>query len=200
MQVLGEPAAFDDHDPSSTISFSIIPDLDLTSSSQPRPGPAESVEPEPGPVPLAVEELYRALTDCANLHPDVDEEEEEEDDDEAQIPASVLQNGGGINGEVGINASGNGLMDGSTTGVVDRPALPPPMPGSGGWITAENADRYFDEEGRFRFHGTLDEHGGDEAERGAASVGVGNVRPREEEGTDGDDNTTPEETKWRRTE
>ena len=55
--------------------------------------------------------------------------------------------------------------------------LPPPVPGSGGWITAENVGEFFDEEGGWR--------------------GAGRVRGREE-GEEGEGDG--EETKWRRTE
>ncbi len=70
--------------------------------------------------------------------------------------------------------------------------LPPPMPGSGGWITAENAGEFFDEEGNWRGDGGL---GG----------GAGTVRTREEdadgEGVEGEgEGDGTEETKWRRTE
>lgn len=70
-------------------------------------------------------------------------------------------------------------------------ALPPPMPGSGGWITAENVGELFDEEGNWR--------GGGEA----LGEGAGSVRRREEEDDgvdgDGDPGGEAEETKWRRT-
>ena len=63
--------------------------------------------------------------------------------------------------------------------------LPPPMPGSGGWITAENVGEFFDEEGNWRGRG--------------GGSGVGNVRGREEE-EEGEGEGDGEETKWRRTE
>ena len=73
------------------------------------------------------------------------------------------------------------------------------MPGSGGWITAENVGEFFDEEGNFRAGESLGE-------------GAGRVRGREDEedddgsveGTNGHSNggeggPEMEETKWRRT-
>ena len=69
------------------------------------------------------------------------------------------------------------------------------MPGSGGWITAENVGEFFDEEGQVRGGGRL----GD---------GAGRVRGRddgeEEEGGEGghagvNGNGEEDETKWRRT-
>lgn len=69
------------------------------------------------------------------------------------------------------------------------------MPGSGGWITAENVGDFFDEEGNFRAGESLGE-------------GAGRVRGREDdedndrgvEGANGNgENHETEETKWRRT-
>ena len=70
------------------------------------------------------------------------------------------------------------------------------MPGSGGWITAENVGDFFDEEGNYRAGESLGE-------------GAGRVRGREEEddedeggleGANGNgENHEIEETKWRRT-
>jgi len=74
--------------------------------------------------------------------------------------------------------------------------LPPPVPGSGGWITAENAGEFFDEEGNWR-GGVL-----------GPGAGVGAVRAREEEedeeegygeGDAVEGEEVGEETKWRRT-
>ena len=80
------------------------------------------------------------------------------------------------------------------TGPDGTDGLPPPVPGSGGWITAENMGEFFDEEGNWRGEGlgpgagrvrTADEVDGEE---------VNGDGDEEEEG-DGDG-----ETKWRRTE
>ena len=79
--------------------------------------------------------------------------------------------------------------------------LPPPFPGSGGWITAQNADRFFDEEGNWRENGESRDLG----------EGAGRVRRRDEEthdeaetgegeGTNGvEHGGESAETKWRRT-
>ena len=85
----------------------------------------------------------------------------------------------------------DGDGDGDVNGVYPLDGgrgLPPPMPGSGGWITAENVGEFFDEEGNWRG-------------RGGLGAGAGSVRGREEgeEGGDGEDGDG-EETKWRRTE
>ncbi len=67
--------------------------------------------------------------------------------------------------------------------------LPPPMPGSGGWITAENVEEFFDEEGNWKGEGQGPRLG----------EGAGVVRGRED-GEDGVADGDGEETKWRRTE
>lgn len=73
------------------------------------------------------------------------------------------------------------------------------MPGSGGWITAENVGEFFDEEGNWRGgeEWTGDEvfgmpGGGVGGGEGGLGEGAGSVR-REREEEEGD------ETKWRRT-
>ena len=66
--------------------------------------------------------------------------------------------------------------------------LPPPMPGGGGWITAENVGDFFDEDGNWKGEGEAPSLGG----------GAGLVRGREDE-EDGNGAGDGEERKWRRT-
>lgn len=75
------------------------------------------------------------------------------------------------------------------------------MPGSGGWITAENVGEFFDEEGNWRGEAG----GGQEVgiSGGGLGEGAGTVRAREEDGGGeevGSEGDGVEETKWRRTE
>jgi len=120
--------------------------------------------------------LYTALSACANLHPDPMSEEEGEVG-EGQGPTIMFE---GDADASGVYPLGN-VADGGASG------LPPPMPGSGGWITAENVNEYFDDDGNFRRGGGLGE-------------GAGSVRTREEGGDEGGDgNGAEDETKWRRT-
>ncbi|KAL8808797.1 MAG: hypothetical protein Q9200_004012 [Gallowayella weberi] len=157
---------FDDHDPEGTISLTIVPKSETVPPSLPQPEePLQSS-------PVTVERLFSALSACADLHPDptsnsdVDADEDNAFAYSADADAHYTQ------------------LDG----------LPPPMPGSGGWITAENVGEFFDEEGNFRGGGGLGE-------------GAGRVRGREEEegldavdgdGVEGGDGES-EESKWRRT-
>ena len=112
--------------------------------------------------------------------------------EEGEEPSYVRAAAGfGANGELG---NGNGGGDGDVpvfeyeVGARDG-GLPPPMPGSGGWITADNVGEFFDEEGNWR--------------GGWLGPGAGMVRSRDEdEGADGvveDADGDGDETKWRRT-
>lgn len=156
---------------------------------------------EPGSESQA-QRMYAALSACANLHPDpmsgseVDGEDDEEEDGRGggggQRPAIMFEGGQDISGVYPLSSGGEGGGSG----------LPPPMPGSGGWITAENVGEFFDEEGNWRGDGgvgrEVDAGGGG----GGLGEGAGTVRMREEdvdgEDADGEGEGT-EETKWRRT-
>lgn len=183
---------FDDHDPDSTISITIIPCTDPISpstlaeviemespearfidgvmqDSSPATESLDDFAQEESPPPESlVQGLYNALTTCTNLHPDpqphpADTEADTRDD--------------------GYGAAFTHLSYG----------LPPPMPGSGGWITAENVNDFFDEDGNPR--------------NGGLGPGAGTVRQREDEGSEGADAGTHgdaegdgEEVKYRRLE
>lgn len=135
--------------------------------------------------------LYAALSACANLHPDPESGDEVGGDDEGgggggQRPAILFEGEQDIRGGFPLS-NGNGGGAG----------LPPPMPGSGGWITAENVGEFFDEEGNWRGEAGSGVGGG-----GGLGEGAGTVRIREE-GVGGEDEEGgaegTEETKWRRT-
>ncbi len=76
--------------------------------------------------------------------------------------------------EGNVGYEGISGLPGVTRGVSDD-GLPPPFPGSGGWITAENVGEYFDEEGNWIGGGGEEELLGE---------GAGRVRGRDE--VDGD--------------
>ena len=164
---------FDDHNPDDTVSLTLIPSPTSTRSSSTqqssRTNLAENEDPTGGVEMTSetpIQALFSAVSACANLHPDPLSGSDAEPEIEDDIPSFDYQ----------INDS---VSDG----------LPPPMPGSGGWITADNMGEYFDEEGNWRGRGL------------GPSAGI--VREREddensgnEEGNDGDG----EERKWRRIE
>ncbi|KAL2168739.1 hypothetical protein VTG60DRAFT_6910 [Thermothelomyces hinnuleus] len=117
--------------------------------------------------------LFEAISECSNLNPDPvqDGDGEDADEDGAQII---------FEGDHEPIEGFSGVFAGSRDG-----GLPPAMPGSGGWITAENVHEYFDEDGNWI--------GGEGAEEegvsGELGEGAGTVHAREEgeeEGVNGD--------------
>ena len=79
------------------------------------------------------------------------------------------------------------------------------MPGSGGWITAENIGDFYDDDGNPRDPDGLPAYTARIAGAGAGATlgnGAGSVRARDEDGdvTDEDVHLNGDETKWRRTE
>ena len=107
------------------------------------PPPAPPVTPTGNPDDAeaqseAVKALYAAVSACSDLHPDElqsGDEEEEGMDDRIVFEGNV--------GYEGINGL-PGALQGAANG-----GLPPPFPGSGGWITADNVDQFFDREGNY---------------------------------------------------
>ncbi|MDI1485655.1 MAG: hypothetical protein OHK93_003844 [Ramalina farinacea] len=153
---------FDDHDPANTIALTIIPSTSPTTSNS-------SVEGEDD-----AQTLYTALSACADLHPDPPSADGDDDGafwnaaDEGDDPLGLDQ----------IDERGVGYLAypaGDSDGVT---ALPPPMPGSGGWITAENVGEFFDEEGQVRGGGSLGDGAGRVRERddGEEEGGRGSMR------------------------
>jgi nucleotide-sensitive chloride channel 1A len=119
-----------------------------------------------------IKELFDAVSNCSNLHPDPTYEDEEMEDGEGDSRI-VFEGSVGYEGISGLPGVHRGATDGG---------LPPPFPGSGGWITAENLSEYFDAEGNWI---------ADEGENGETlGEGAGRVRTREEldgEGMNGHD-------------
>ncbi|RMD44866.1 hypothetical protein DV735_g311, partial [Chaetothyriales sp. CBS 134920] len=75
--------------------------------------------------------LFNALSNCSNLHPDPVNQDDDNDNDEGAGGSRLIQSGLAIP----LGSSGS--------------SLPPPLPGSGGWITAENMHEFIDEDGNF---------------------------------------------------
>lgn len=122
------------------------------------------IPPKSDSEPSAAKQLYEAMAACSDLHPDPDNDEDDEDDYD-RIVFEGSEEHQAIEGFTGV-------MHGASDG-----GLPPPMPGSGGWITADNVHEYFDENGNWIGQGAEDQ----EEELGE---GAGRVRDRDEaEGT-----------------
>jgi nucleotide-sensitive chloride channel 1A len=82
----------------------------------------------------AVQTLFSAVSTCSNLHPDPISQDDEEMD-EYGTDRIMFEGNVGYEGISGLPGVARGVSDGG---------LPPPFPGSGGWITAENVGEYFD--------------------------------------------------------
>lgn len=159
LQILKVLGSYDDHDPESTVSVTLIPststNLEALSS------------PQSDALPSPTQLLYTALTECSNLHPDPDE----------------------FNSD---NESPNIMYEGGDQPLSSGIALPPPIPGGGGWITADNVNDFFDEDGNFRPRAN--------ANGEALGPGAGAVRSREaDEEEDEGTSLNGDATKWQRT-
>jgi nucleotide-sensitive chloride channel 1A len=124
-----------------------------------------SIEAEGSP---EIQKLFLAVSNCSNLHPDPADNDEEMSDALAGDSRIVFEGNVGYEGISGLPNVHRGTTDGG---------LPPPFPGSGGWITAENVSEYFDEEGNWI--------GGGGEEGGSLGEGAGRTRTREEMDEDG---------------
>lgn len=112
-----------------------------------------------------IQALFGAVSACSNLHPDPVSQEDEDMLDEDGDSRIVFEGNIGYEGISGLPGVTRGASDGG---------LPPPFPGSGGWITAENVGEYFDEEGNWI-------GGGDgQEEEEPLGEGAGRVRGRDE--------------------
>lgn len=127
--------------------------------------------------------LYKAISACSDLNPDPVEEGDEDDDYDDD---RIVFEGDAIEGFQGVFA-------GSNSG-----GLPPPMPGSSGWITAENVHEYFDEQGNWiggeeevEIEIEGEEDGG--VNGGELGEGAGIVRRREDVEDPADDGGEKEE-------
>ncbi len=171
MQLLSQPPdmeAGEGDEEAESISLTIIPQNDAPPP--PTTADPDSTSEDHAPQPPTVA-MFTALSNCSNLHPDQINDEQQL----GGLQESALFHAGMI---APGNASGN---------------LPPPMPGSSGWITAENMGEYFDEEGNWIGEGSA---GQDDT----LEVGAGTVRPREDEDDEAAyENGITGETKWRRT-
>ncbi|KAI4114769.1 MAG: hypothetical protein LQ345_004513 [Seirophora villosa] len=170
LQLLSSPGPqFDDHDPDATLSLTIIP---ATSSSpqhaQPNTGGTtqqqasttaptplslepsldeEEEEANPSSPPTApsdpITQLFSALSACADLHPDPASPSDIDISDDHNPDYLPRRN-----------------ADDTDALYTQIDGLPPPMPGSGGWITAENVGEFFDGDGNFRGAGPLGQGAG----------------------------------------
>lgn len=124
------------------------------------PAPPADEDPQ-----AAARHLFEAVSACSNLHPDPAQEDTDDED-------RVVFEGGEVEGLSGVV---RGASDGG---------LPPPVPGSSGWITAENVHEYFDGEGNWIGGGDGEGELGDGAGRVRGRDEAGEVNGREDEDTE----------------
>lgn len=166
MQLIPSMPSPDDEEPPDTVSVTIVPTASAPPpNSAPSANDDDAIDSEDQPEQSAVQAFFTALSDCSNLHPDPIEDEEEQ--------GSRLMQAG---------LAFPGTSDGS---------MPPPMPGSGGWITAENMHEFIDEDGNFIQDENDEEENGEEL-----GPGAGTVRPHPD---DDKNNEGSDDTKWQRT-
>lgn len=150
----------DDDETFDTIQLTLIPPATSTNLS--------SIVEDDTPASSEQEKLFDAITACQNLHPDPADEDDEDDgedySDRIVFESAVDGSGEDIDGLPGV-------FRGSASG-----DLPPPMPGSSGWITADNVGDFFDENGNWV--GGDAEEGDDGPEE--LGEGAGRVRARDE--------------------
>ena len=113
-----------------------------------------------------IQAIFEAVANCSNLHPNPSYCEDEEMDEDGENNRIMFEDTVGYEGISGLPSVQRGTTDGG---------LPPPFPGSSGWITAENVSEYFDDEGNW-IGGSNGESLGD---------GAGRVRTRDEVGDEG---------------
>jgi nucleotide-sensitive chloride channel 1A len=130
--------------------------------------------------------LFNQISACSNLNPDPRNEDEDDEDDEFNADHIIFEG----SAEQGDDIDGlPGVLQGHLSG-----GLPPPMPGSSGWITAENVNEFFDEVGNWI---------GQTGVSGELGDGAGRVRDRDEaekDGTNGHEDVGDNEAKRSRTE
>ncbi|KAH8898549.1 hypothetical protein GQ53DRAFT_742561 [Thozetella sp. PMI_491] len=126
----------------------------------PPPTPATEASADGASPSSETTKLFGAISECSNLNPDPAGEDEDDDDDRIIFEADHQA----IEGY-------SGVFVGSGTG-----GLPPPLPGSSGWITAENVHEYFDEDGNWI--------GEEEGVSGELGDGAGTVHGRDEDEDD----------------
>ncbi|KAK0635830.1 regulator of volume decrease after cellular swelling-domain-containing protein [Bombardia bombarda] len=152
-----------------TVELTLIPTPSSTTATTTTTTPAAAVPAEA----LEATKLFAAISECSNLNPDpVDQDDSEDGDEDDRIVFEADHRP--VEGF-------SGVFVGAENG-----GLPPPMPGSSGWITAENVHEFFDADGNWIGGGDAEEvevlgegagvvHGRDEDEGGVEGEGGENA-------------------------
>ena len=154
-----------------TVELTIVPPGaapgDAAPSEPPPPAAAGAQQQSPSPT----SRLFDAISACADLHPDAPPSDSDDGDYADRI---YFEPGAGGDGD-GLAPDRLQGYEGVYRGAHDG-GLPPPLPGSSGWITADNVHEYFDGEGNW-IGGAEDVEDGVSGELGD---GAGRVRGRDE--------------------
>lgn len=190
MQIdLSDPTAMSDEDEQEPMELTLIPTTPSTSE-------------DPVTDEAQTTALFTAISTCSNLNPDPISHDGDVDMNED----GTTQGDSRIRFEGSIGYEGISGLPGVSRGV-DNGGLPPPFPGSGGWITAENVGEFFDAEGNWIGGGETGTEAAEEGDIITLGEGAGRVRGRdemeaeEEVGENGVNGHGEEadESKWRRT-
>ncbi|TLS29483.1 hypothetical protein PpBr36_01971 [Pyricularia pennisetigena] len=151
--------------PTAGATSAVYMQLDLQSSGGADDDDFDTVELTiipPAPTTESTPALFAAISACAELHPDPADADDDDDDNDDRI---VFESAAGFE-------PGSGIFRGASDG-----GLPPAMPGSSGWITADNVNEFFDEDGNWI---GAEEYDADEGISGELGEGAGRVRGRDE--------------------
>ena len=128
-----------------------------------------------------IQNLFTAISTCSNLHPDPLGDDDDENNDGSGGDRIMFE------GSVGYDSAiVPGAGAGARTAETGASALPPPFPGSNGWITAENVDQFFDEDGNWLGGQAEQDQHRDTDTRIVLGPGAGTVRARQQNDGDGD--------------
>jgi chloride channel, nucleotide-sensitive, 1A len=167
----------DDDESFEPIELTLIPHKPVSNNNSPAIDPLNSER---------TNALFNQISACSNLNPDPRVEGEDNEDDEFDADHIIFE--GDVESGEAIEGL-PGVLQGDANG-----GLPPPMPGSSGWITADNVHQYFDEDGNWIGEGGVSGELGD---------GAGRVRGRDEvdqDGTNGHEEVQDGDVKRPRTE
>ncbi|EFX02664.1 hypothetical protein CMQ_2593 [Grosmannia clavigera kw1407] len=183
MQLELDVAGGGNDDGGETVELSLVPEETTAAESAPT---AETTPPQDTTAPpqslSEASRLFDAISACADLHPDRFGGDNDDDDD--AYPSFFGPGEGDDDDDDGIafddgdlepvegfqGVFRRGANNNTEAAVTQGSDLPPPLPGSGGWITAENAHEFFDADGNW-----LGRDGS-----GPLGEGAGRVRGRDE--------------------
>lgn len=131
-----------------------------------------------------LQNLFTAISTCSNLHPDPLGDDDDENNDGSGGDRIMFEGSVGYDSAIVPTA-------GAETAETGTSALPPPFPGSSGWITAENVDDFFDEDGNWLGGQAEQDQHRDTDTRTVLGPGAGTVRTRRQEDGDGDSEDAP---------